>query len=71
MKGNTKKGLMTKQCEELQQTSPINKVKRTSLLGFIGGSLVKNPPANAGTRVQSLVGEDLCHGETKPMHHNY
>ena len=40
--------------------------------GFPGGAVVKNPPANAGTRVQALVREDLtCRGATKPVHHNY
>ena len=32
----------------------------------------KNPPAKAGTRVQSLVQEDAtCHVAAKPMSHNY
>ena len=40
--------------------------------GFPGGAVVKNPPANAGTQVQTLVWEDsTCHGATKPVHHNY
>ena len=40
--------------------------------GFPGGTVVKNPPANAGTRVRALVREDpTCHGATKPVHHNY
>ena len=40
---------------------------------FPGGTMVKNPPANAGgTRVRSLVREDLtCRRATKPMRHNY
>ena len=38
----------------------------------IGGSAVKNLPANIGDTVRSLVQEDsMCHGTTKPMHHNY
>ena len=27
-------------------------------MGFLGGSVVKNPPANAGDRVQSVGQED-------------
>ena len=27
-------------------------------MGFLGGSVVKNPPANAGDRVQSVGRED-------------
>ena len=40
--------------------------------GFPGGPVVKNPPANAGTWVKSLVQEDpkSC-GATEPVHHNY
>ena len=38
---------------------------------FPGGAVVKNPPANAGTRVWALVQEDsTCRGAAKPMHHN-
>ena len=37
---------------------------------FPGGTVVKNPPANAG--VCSLVQEDpTCCGATKPVCHNY
>ena len=44
----------------------------TKIQGFPGGSVVKNPPANAGTRVWSLVWEDpTCRGATKPVCHNY
>ena len=33
---------------------------------FPGGTVVKNPPANSGTRVRALVQEDpTCHGATK------
>ena len=36
------------------------------------GSVVKKPPANAGTWVWSLVQEDsTCCGTMKSMHHNY
>ena len=39
---------------------------------FPGGAVVKNPPANAGKRVGSLVQEDpTCCGATKPVRHNY
>ena len=35
---------------------------------FPGGAVVKNLPADAGTRVRSLVQEDpTCRGATKPM----
>ena len=38
-------------------------------LGFPGGSVVKNPPANVQEQVQSLVWEDPTWlGATKPMH---
>ena len=41
-------------------------------MDFPGGTVVKNPPANAGKRVQSLVWEDLtCPRATKPVRHNY
>ena len=40
--------------------------------GFPGGAVVKNLPANAGSRVRALVREDpTCHGATKPVRHNY
>ena len=40
--------------------------------GFPGGSVVKNPPCNAGTLVQPLVPEDpTCCGATKSVYHNY
>ena len=42
----------------------INKV------GFPGGAVVKNPPANAGDT--GLLWEDpTCHGAAKPVCHNY
>ena len=38
---------------------------------FPAGPVVKNPPANAATRVQSLVWEEpTCLGATKPRSHN-
>ena len=51
----------------MEETNAFNR-----LLGFPGGAVVKNPPANAGAWVQVLVWEDpTCHRATKPMHHNY
>ena len=39
---------------------------------FPGGAVVKNPPANVGDTVLSLVREDpTCHRATKPVCHNY
>ena len=39
---------------------------------FPGGTVVKNPPANAGTQVRALFREDpTCRGATKPVCHNY
>ena len=41
-------------------------------MGFPGGAVVKNPPANARTRVQALDWEDpTCRGASKPVCHNY
>ena len=42
------------------------------LLGFPGGAVVENQPANEGTWVQALVWEDpTCRGATGPASHNY
>ena len=42
------------------------------ILDFPGGPLAKNPPANAGDMVLSLLKEDFtCHRATKPTRHNY
>ena len=40
--------------------------------GFPGGSVVKNPPANAGD-TDLIPGPEIfhCRGATKPMCHNY
>ena len=39
---------------------------------FPGGTVVKNPPANAGDMGSSLVLEDpTCCRATKPVRHNY
>ena len=38
--------------------------------GFPGGTVVKNPPANAGD-TGSSPGPGRSHGATKPVHHNY
>ena len=38
---------------------------------FIGGPVVKKPPANSGTQVQSLVQKDpTCCRAAKPVHHD-
>ena len=54
-------------------TSLIIKCKSKLQWGvFLGGSVIKNLPANAGDTVQSLVQEDpTCRRATKPMRHNY
>ena len=50
----------------------LSLVKRFYDRDFPGGAVVKNPPANAGDMVRSLVWEDpTCRGATKPMSHNY
>ena len=42
------------------------------VLGFPGGSVVKNLPANAETQVRSLIGQDpTCVRITKPVCHIY
>ena len=44
----------------------------TEVEGFLGGSMVKNPPAVHGTWVQFQAWEGpTCLGATKPMCHNY
>ena len=45
---------------EDQEQPKISKLikKKTALKDFPGGPVVKNPPANAGARVQSLLWED-------------
>ena len=46
-------------------------LKRKEVRGFPGGSVVKNPPANAGDVVPSLnQGDPTCRGGTKPAGHN-
>ena len=42
-------------------------------LGFLGGAVVKNPPANVGDTGSSpgLGRSWTCHGATKPVRHNY
>ena len=50
----------------------VLKCIKRKMLDFPGGAVVKNPPANAGARVQALVPEDpTCHGATKPMCYSY
>ena len=46
--------------------------QKNTFKGFPGDAVIKNLPANAGTRVQALVQEyPTCHRATKPVHHNY
>ena len=41
-------------------------------MGFLGGPVVKNPPAMAGNTDSTQVREDsTCCGAAKPVHHNY
>ena len=41
-------------------------------MDFPGGSVVKNPPANAeDTGSSPGPGKATCHGAIKPVHHNY
>ena len=41
-------------------------------MGFPGGAVVKNLPANAGDMGSSPGREDLtCRGAAKPVRHNY
>ena len=45
---------------------------KTTSQGFPGGSVIENPPANAGDTSQSLIWEDpTCLRATKPMCCNY
>ena len=62
--------------EDLEQpevSKLIKKQNKTALRDFPGGPVVKNPPANAGARVRSLLWEDpkgqlsLCTTTTKPI----
>jgi len=47
-------------------------VLRSVWWDFPGGPVVKNPPANAGDMVQSLIWEEsTCLWATKLVHHNY
>ena len=40
--------------------------------GFPDGTVVKNPPANAGDMGSNPgLGNPTCRGATKPVHHNY
>ena len=57
---------------EVQRKSQREERLKTFTWDFPGGAVVKNPPANAGTRVRTLVREDpTCRGATKPVCHNY
>ena len=46
--------------------------KKKKMRGFPGGSVVKNPPANAGDTgsIPDLADPTYCEA-TKPMHYNY
>ena len=47
-------------------------ILKSLFVGFPGGAVVKNPPANAGDMVRTLVQEDpTCRGATKPVRRNY
>ena len=42
------------------------------MMDFPGGPEVKNPPANSGSQIQSLLQEDpTCHSAAKPVYHSY
>ena len=47
-------------------------IKKKKMRGFPGGSVVKNPPANAGDTgsIPDLADPTYCKA-TKPMHYNY
>ena len=46
--------------------------EKLDFLGFPGGAVVKNPPANAGDTVSSPgPGRSHVRGATKPVRHNY
>ena len=50
----------------------INAQNSLAFLGFPGGTMVKNLPANAGDMGSSPGQEDpTCRGTNKPMCHNY
>ena len=48
------------------------KLLKKNRQGFPGGTVVGNPPANAGDTGRALVREDpTCRGATKPASHNH
>ena len=50
----------------------VIKISYRKCRDFLGGTVVKNPPANAGDTVRALVPVDpTCRRATKPVHHNY
>ena len=56
----------------LTKTRDSCKISIIIARGFPGGTVVKNPPANAGTRVRALVREDpTCLRATKPVCYNH
>ena len=50
----------------------ISWLSKKKMRGFPGGSVVKNPPANAGDTgsIPDLADPTYCKA-TKPMHYNY
>ena len=55
-----------------EQTNKLALKNLCKFLDFPGGTVVKNPPANAGDTVRALVQEDpTCCRATKPVCHNY
>ena len=56
----------------LHQKSELGLCHRYAMRDFPGGSLVKNPPAKAGTWIRSLVQEDSTRCRAaKLICHNY
>ena len=64
---------MLKLSTSIFQKKSLERIKRQpKKCGFPGGTVVKNPPANAGDTGPSPGPEDpTCHGATKPVCHNY
>ena len=51
-------------------TTGKKKIEKERNRNFLGGPVVKYPPANQGTQALSLVWRDpTCCGETEPVHH--
>ena len=70
--GKMKDFQVTVSCTIFFATYRITFRTKGQKLGFPGGAVVKNPPANSGSWVRVLIWEDpTCHGATKPVQHNY